>query len=168
METGGDSVFDAFSTGTLGEMWYLGVKSRCEKCHTYPMNYLTQKPKSDVYYANLTIPPELRPIIGRGVRFFQSTKTKSHPEALRRANALVTGWKAEISKAKGQLPNAKDDFWESLRRDYIRAKDEGTEFAIQDIAVKESSKVKDPIEASYLYKFATDQVGTLLAPLVED
>jgi hypothetical protein len=132
------------------------------------MNYLTQKPKSDVYYANLTIPPELRHIIGRGVRFFQSTKTKSYPEALRRGNALVTGWKAEISKAKGQLPNAKDDFWESLRRDYMNAKDEGTEFAIQDIAEKASLKVKDPNEALNLYKFATDQVGTLLAPLVED
>ena len=77
------------------------------------MSYLIRK--SNIYYANLTIPPEVRHMIGRGVRFYQSTKCKSEAEAQRRANALVVGWKAEIAKAQSKLPNVKDTFSEFLR-----------------------------------------------------
>ncbi len=127
--------------------------------------------KSNTYYANLTIPIEVRHIIGRGVRYFQSTQSSTEAEAQRRANALVTGWEAEIAKARGQLPNAKDTFWESLRRDYITAGDQGNEvvmLAIEELAVQEAAKIADPREASQLYKLTTDQAGTLLAPLVVD
>ena len=127
--------------------------------------------KSNTYYANLTIPFEVRHIIGRGVRYFQSTQSSTEAEAQRRANALVTGWETEIAKARGQLPNAKDTFWESLRRDYITAGDQGNEvvmLAIEELAVQEAAKITDPHEASQLYKRTTNQEGTLLAPLVVD
>ena len=130
------------------------------------MNYLVLK--SNIYYATLTIPPEVRGSIGRGVRFFQSTKSKSEPEALRRATVLVAGWKAEISKARGAAPNPKDTFWESLRRDYMAAEDEGTKFIIEEIAEQMASKLENSNEATHLFKLATDQAGTLLVPLVED
>ena len=132
------------------------------------MSYTTKKPQSDVYYATLTIPLEVRHIIGRGVRFFQSTKSKNDTEAQRRAAVLVAGWKAEIAKAKGTAPNPKDTFWESLKKQYMGTDDEGTQLAIEEIAEQMASKVTDPDEASNLYKMATNQQGTLLAPLVED
>jgi len=132
------------------------------------MNYLTKKPGSDVYYATITIPLEVRPAIGRGVRFFQSTKTKSEPEALRRATVLVSGWKAEITKARGATPNPKDTFWESLRRQYIATDDEGTKFVIEEVAEQAASKLGNSNEATHLFKLATDQAGTPLKPLVGD
>jgi hypothetical protein len=131
------------------------------------MNYLTKKPDSDVYYATVTIPPDVRPTIGRGVRFFQSTKTKSEPEALRRATVLVSGWRAEIAKAKGAAPNPKDTFWESLRRQYI-ASDDDTQMVIEEVAEQAASKLGNSNEATLLFKLATDQAGTPLKPLVGD
>ena len=130
------------------------------------MNYLVLK--SNIYYATLTIPLEMRDSIGRGVRFFQSTKSKSEPEALRRATVLVAGWKAEISKARGSAPNPKDTFWESLRRDYMATDDEGTKIVIEKLAEKMAATAVNTNEATRLFKFATDQAGILLAPLVED
>ena len=131
------------------------------------MSYLIRK--SNIYYANLTIPPEVRHIIGRGVRFYQSTKCKSEAEAQRRANALVVGWKAEIAKAQGKLPNVKDTFWESLRSEYMATDDEGVQFAIEEMAEKMASKASTPEQATLLFKMATGQgTATLLAPLVDD
>jgi integrase len=130
------------------------------------MNYLVKK--SNIYYATLTIPLEVRPIIGRGVRFFQSTKTKSKPEAEHRAAFMVAAWKVEVAKARSTAPNPRDNFWESLKRQYMGTDDEGTQLAIEEIAEQMASKVTDPVEASNLYRLATNQQGTLLAPLVED
>lgn len=144
------------------------MKFRCETCHSRGMNYITKKPNSDIWYATITIPEEVRHIIGRGARFFQSTKTKSEAEALRRASMLVPGWKDEIAKARGTLPNPKDTFWESLKKQHMSTDDEGTQLAIEELAEQMASKVTDPVEASNLYKMATNQQGTLLAPLVED
>lgn len=131
------------------------------------MSYLIRK--SNIYYANLTIPPEVRDIIGRGVRFYQSTKCKSEAEAQRRANALVVGWKAEIAKAQGKLPNARDTFWESLRSEYMASDDEGVQFAIEEMAEKMASKASTPEQATLLFNMAIGQgTATLLAPLVDD
>lgn len=125
--------------------------------------------KSNIYYANLTIPEEVRNVIGRGVRFYQSTKCSSESEAQRRANALVAGWKVEILKARGKLPSTKDTFWNSLRKDYLLAGDDaGLKLALEDLAETAASKITDPEQSSSLYRFATNQVGELLAPLVED
>lgn len=46
--------------------------------------------------------------------------------------------------------------------------DEGTQFAIEDLAEKMASKLTDTDEGTQLYKLATNQQGTLLAPLVAD
>jgi integrase len=90
---------------------------------------------------------------------------------------LVSGWKAAIVKARGTAPNPKDTFWESLRREYMSIdgkgiamtfEDEGTLMALEDLAEKMADKVEDPTEALNHYELATNQQGTLLAPLVEE
>lgn len=126
--------------------------------------------RANLYYAVLTVPADVRHIIGK-LRFVQSTQTDNLSEAIGRVAALVHRWKAEIAKARGRLPDAKASFWESLRSDYINAQsdgDEGVMGVIEDLAEIASLKVKDVEEGSNLYKFATNQAGTLLAPLVED
>ena len=123
--------------------------------------------RANLYYATLTIPADVRHILGK-MKFLQSTQSSNKSEAIVRANALVHGWKAEIAKARGTASGPKDTFWESLRRDYINATDQGTQSVIQELAEAAALKVDDPDLASQLYKFATDQTGTLLAPLVEE
>jgi integrase len=123
--------------------------------------------KDNTLYAALTVPAEVRHLLGKA-RFFQSTKTNNPTEAKNRAAVLVAGWKAEISKARGKLPNPKDDFWVSLRKEYMTTDDEGAKFVIEELAEKEALKSSDPEASVELYKFATNQAGTLLAPLVED
>lgn len=131
------------------------------------MTYLVKKPTSDVQYAALTIPVEVRHVIGK-VRFFQSTKTKNEAEAARRAAVLVAGWKVEIAKAREKAPNPKDTFWESLKRQYVNTDDEGVQIAIEELAESMAAKEEDPNQAAHLYKLTTNQAGTLLAPLVEE
>ena len=126
------------------------------------MKHIEQR--ANLYYATLTIPVDVRHVLGK-MKFLQSTQTDNKSEAVRRARALVVGWKLEITKARGTLPNPKDTFWENLRKDYLTS-DEGAKFVIEDLAAQAASKIKDPDEATQLYKLATDQVGTLLAPLV--
>lgn len=129
------------------------------------MSHLIQK--QNTYYAALTIPAEVRHIVGRGVRFFQSTQSSSRPEAQRRANALVAGWKEDIAKARGQLPNLKDSFWDSLRKQYLTA-DEATQSVIEDLA-EEAASTSPPQEATLLFNMATGQGrATRLDPLVDD
>ena len=125
------------------------------------------KKRANLYYAILTIPADVRGIIGKA-KFVQSTQTPKKAEALLRAALLVAGWKAEIAKARGKLPDANATFWDTLRRDYINATDEGTQSVIQELAEAAALTVSDPVQSSQLYKFATDQAGTLLTPLVED
>jgi integrase len=129
------------------------------------MNHIEQR--ANLWYAILIIPADVRHILGKA-RFLQSTQTSSRAEATVRANVLVLGWKAQIVKARGTAPSPKASFWESLRRDYINAPDEGTQTALHELAEAAARKVKDPGEGSRLYKFATDQMGTLLAPLVAE
>ena len=101
--------------------------------------------KLNNYYATLTIPADVRHIIGRGVRFYQSTKCKTEAEAQRTANHLVAGWKTEIIKARGKLPNPKDTFWESLRHDYLTAAgDEDLMLVLEDLAEQEATKATPP------------------------
>ena len=129
------------------------------------LKYIEQR--ANLYYATLTIPATVRHILGKS-KFLQSTKTDNKAEAIRRARALVTGWKAEIAKAQGLLPNAKDTFWESLRRDYMATDDEDVKLVLEELAEKMAIKEVNPDDAGHLYKFATSQGVTLLAPLVED
>lgn len=126
--------------------------------------------RHNTWFAVLTVPKELRHAIGKA-RFSQSTQTGITSVASPRVALLVSLWQAEIDKARGSLPDPKATFWEGLRRDMIDAKgraDEGTEAAIFDIAEQAAEKLPDPEEGSRLFKFATDQAGTMLAPLVTD
>ena len=121
----------------------------------------------NVWYAYLDIPADVRPVIGKR-RFFKSTQTGSDTAARPRIIALVAGWREEIAKARKTLPDPKAGFWETLRRDYVEAHSEDAQLVVQEIAEVAAKKVRDPEEATRLYKYATDQLGTLLAPLVTD
>jgi integrase len=121
-----------------------------------------------VWYAALTVPADVQHIIGKS-RFFQSTQTGSSTEAAPRVALLVALWKEQIAKARGSLPDPKATFWEGLRTDLIGAKEQANyaaESAIFDLAEEAAKRLPDAEEGSRLFKFATDQVGTLLAPLV--
>lgn len=122
------------------------------------------------WYAVLTVPADLRPTIGK-LRYCQSTKTGDRGMAQTRAAVLVAVWKAELRKARGIAPDPKATFWESLRTDFINAQargDEAIEFVIEDIAKEAALKIADPEENSKKYHYATNQAGTLLAPLVAE
>ena len=123
-----------------------------------------------VWYATLTVPRELRPIIGK-VRFFQSTKTRNASTAASRVAVLVALWRSQIEQARGRVPDPRESFWEGLRADLQQAKargDDATEAAIFDIAEDAALKLPDLEEGSHLYKIATGQAPSLipLAPLV--
>lgn len=122
--------------------------------------------RANLWYATLTVPPDVRPVLGKK-KFLQSTKTDRKVEAQGRAAVLVAGWKAEITRARGKLPNTKDTFWESLRKQHLTA-DEDTQLVIEDLAKTMASKSSSPELSSELYKLATNQSGLPLAPLVED
>lgn len=121
--------------------------------------------RANLYYATLTVPADVRPTLGK-LRYVQSTQTSSRPEALVRAALLVAGWKAEIAKARGKLPDPKATFWETLRHDFITAKDEANQGAAEEQIERAVQTVKDPEQASALWKYATG-LTTPLAPLVE-
>ena len=123
--------------------------------------------RHNVWYAYLDIPADVRQVIGKR-RFFKSTQTGSEAQARPRIIALVAGWRDEIAKARKTLPDPKAGFWETLRRDYIEAYTEDAQLVVQEVAEVAAAKVRDPEEATRLYKYATDQLGTLLAPLVAD
>jgi integrase len=122
--------------------------------------------RANLYYATLTVPADVRHIVGK-LRYVKSTETGSKAEATLRAALLVAGWKAEIAKARGMLPDPKATFWETLRGDFINAKDPANESAAQDQIEKALASIKDRDDASNLWKFATGLV-TPLAPHVDD
>lgn len=125
--------------------------------------------RANLWYALLTVPPDVRPIIGK-LRFVQSTQTANKAEASLRIALLVAGWRDEIAKARGSVPDPKATFWENMRRDFINAPDEGTQLAIEDAAEAAARRIADPAEASLTYRIATGQAPELiaLAPLVTD
>ena len=120
----------------------------------------------NVWYATLTVPVDVRHIIGKA-KFFQSTQTENVKEAALRVSLLVEGWKAQIAKARGTMPSPKATFWENMRNEYMTAKDEAHESAVVDEIERAITKIKDPEEASQAWKYATGLVVPL-APLVED
>jgi integrase len=125
------------------------------------------------WYAVLDVPAEVRHIIGTG-RLIQSTKTGDPTEAARRVSVLLAKWKADIAKARGQLPTARDTFWDSVPADHRRARetegdDEGAAVGVvEDIIRAEAAKIADPEEASLRYRIATGQAAqrVALGPLV--
>ncbi len=129
------------------------------------MDYLESR--GNLWYAVYYVPADVQNIIGKK-KFLRSTKTSNRAEAVRRALPAVLGWKAEIAKAQGKLPNLKDDYWDSIRREYMATDNEGVRFVIEELAEQAASKMDDPDQASKLFKRVTDQEGTVLAPLVVD
>lgn len=144
-------------------MWEIVILSPLGNSKGQGMNYIEKR--ANFWYAALTIPEDVRHILGKR-RFFQSTKTSNQTQATVRANVLVSGWKDEISRARGSAGNPKDDFWQSLRSQYMTG-NEDVQLAIEELAEQAASKVKNISEGSKLYKLATNQAGTLLPPLVE-
>lgn len=124
--------------------------------------------RANLYYAVLTIPAEVRHLMGDRLRFVKSTETSDKAEAALRAAVLVAGWKADIARARGTLPDPNATYWENMRKEFINSNDEVHQMAIEDAARAEALKITDREEGSRLYRFATNQLGTLLAPLVED
>ena len=120
--------------------------------------------RANLWYALLTVPPDVRASIGK-LRFVKSTETADKAEASLRIALLIAGWRKEIAKARGTMPDPKATFWENLRREHSNA-DEGTQLAIEDVAEAEAGKIADPAEASLTYRIATGQ-ATPLAPLVD-
>jgi integrase len=128
------------------------------------MSHIEQR--ANLWYATLTVPPDVRDILGKN-KFLQSTKTSNKTEAKHRAAVLVSGWKAQINKARGIAPNSADNFWESLRKQYMES-DDDVRMVLADLAEQAASKVTSPVEATLLYKMATGQgEATLLSPLVD-
>lgn len=131
--------------------------------------------RANTYYATLTVPTDVRHLVGK-LRFLQSTQTDNKAQAGLRAALLVTGWKGEIAKARGLLPDPKASFWECLRRDFIAAQqDEGDDDGAQVDAVMtaieaEAAKITNGAEASHRFKVATGQAALPipLAPIVAE
>jgi integrase len=130
--------------------------------------------RANLYYAVLTVPPDVREAIGK-LRFVKSTQTDVKEQAGLRAAMLVAGWKAEIAKARGLLPDPKATFWENMRREFITAQqaeadDDGAQVsAVLDAIEAEAGKLTDREEASRLFRVATGDLPTPipLAPLVD-
>ncbi len=130
------------------------------------MDYI--EPRGNLWYAVYYVPADVQAIIGKK-KFLRSTKTNDRKEAKLRAGVFVIGWKAEIAKAQGKLPSTNDNFWESYRKQYMSTDGEDAHLIIEELAELAASKIKDPEEATLLYRMATGQgTATLLAPLVDD
>ena len=130
--------------------------------------------RANTFYAVLTVPADVRHLVGK-LRFIQSTQTGDKAQARLRAAMLVAGWKAQIVKARGLLPDPKATFWENLRRDFITAQQRDYDHdasvdAVMDAIEAEAGKIADPDEASHRFKVATGQapLPIPLAPLVAE
>lgn len=125
--------------------------------------------RANLWYAVLTVPPDVRPTIGK-LRFVQSTKTGDKIEAESRVALFIAGWRAEIAKARGGAANPGATFWDDIRRDFLNAADGDAQLVIEDMAEAEARKIAHPDEASLMYRIATGQAPSLilLSPLVDD
>ena len=133
--------------------------------------------RANVWYAKLTIPAEVRSTIGK-LRFFQSTKTGELAKAHERAAVLVIGWKAEIAKARGLVPETRDTFWHDIRKEFAAAtiadrevmgdEESGGTLAseIAEVIQAAAMKLGDVERASFMYRTATMQLPAL-PPLPE-
>lgn len=122
--------------------------------------------RNGLWYATLTIPSELRDHFGR-IRFIQSLKTRSKADAVFRAGPLLTAWRAEIRKVRGQEfdPKATEaHVWrDTLRAAKTSDEQEVIEDLIEDRAVV-IAKQKGMDASSNFYKEAMG-LSTPLQPL---
>jgi integrase len=98
------------------------IESRLDPLHLRPNMNIEER--HGLWYAVVTIPKHLREALG-AVKFIQSLKTHNKQEAQLKAYPLITRWKAEIAKAKGNTSAVFDEalMW---KRD-IAAADPGDE-----------------------------------------
>jgi integrase len=125
-----------------------------------------------LWYAVVTVPKDLRPALG--VKFIQSLKTHNKQEAQLKAYPLITRWKAEIKKARGNTSAVPDEalMW---KRDIDNAvpgdeHDYGTKDAIVDALMErvEAIAVKQgEAKAAEFYGTAMGQ-RTPLRPFYEE
>ena len=132
--------------------------------------------RANLFYAVLTVPHDVRHIVGK-LRYIQSTRTGNRSEAALRAANLVAGWKLEIEAARGTLTDPRDTFWHDIRREHAKAlqadeADEGEEggtlaIEVQDVIRAAAGKITDPEEASFMYRTAIGRLPALppLPPL---
>jgi integrase len=126
-----------------------------------------------LWYAVVTIPKDLRPALG-AAKFIQSLKTHNKAEAQLKAYPLITRWKAEIKKARGNTSAVPDEalMW---KRDIDNAvpgdeHSHGTKDAIVDALIErvEAIAVKQgEAKAAEFYGMAMGQ-RTPLRPFYEE
>lgn len=82
------------------------IKFNLDHLHLLP--YMNIEERQGLWYAVVTIPKDLRATLG-AVKFIQSLKTHNKQEAQLKAYPLITKWKAEIAKAKGNTSAVFDE-----------------------------------------------------------
>ena len=100
------------------------------------------------WYAILEIPKPLRPHFGRA-RFVKSLETDSHIVAQRRVSPVVTAWKNEIARARGEPVDDDAAFWRRTLRnakteEQRRAILERIDYAAWDIGAINVENIGDP------------------------
>lgn len=131
--------------------------------------------RGGLWYAVVTIPKELRPALG-AVKFIQSLKTHNKTEAQLRALPLISRWKAEIKKARGNTSAVSDEalVW---KRDIDRAGDRhepddhgGVRAIIVDAMIERAEVIEVTQGAEKSIEFYGIAMGrrTPLQPLYEE
>ena len=125
--------------------------------------------RHNLWYAVLTVPKELRQILGRA-RFSQSTKSGKDSISAPRVGVLIAQWQAEIEAARGTLTDPRDTFWHDIRKEYASALDadeaeegEGGALSLEvlDIIRDAALKIKDREHSSFMYRTAVGDLLTL-------
>jgi hypothetical protein len=115
------------------------------------------------------IPEELREQFGR-FKFIQSLKTRSKADAAFRAGPILTQWRSEIRKARGQDFNLNASEAQLWKYSLEKARNEDEQAAIEDLLgdrADELAAEKGTEVASNFYKEARGLV-TPLQPLYEE
>ncbi len=110
--------------------------------------------RANTWYANLIIPKDVRPILGK-FKFLKSLETSNKKQACLRAAPLVALWKAQIDEARGDIGAVNS---EALRwRGYL-ANAQGVEFDVLEENLLDKAKDiltdQGEVKAGEFYKVA--------------
>jgi integrase len=122
--------------------------------------------RNGLWYAVLTIPAELRDHFGR-LRFVQSLKTRSKSDAVFRSGPVLTEWRAEIRKARGQefdLKASEAQHWRSSLKSARNADEQAAIESLIEDRAGAITKQRGIEAASNFYKEALG-LTTPLQPL---
>jgi integrase len=120
------------------------IKS-CLKSFTFTIKNMNIEERHGLWYAVVMIPKELRSTFD-AVKFIQSLRTHNKAEAQLRALPLISRWKAEIKRARGNTSAVSDEalMW---KRDLDRASegdgesDHGTKDSIVDALIERTELI---------------------------